>query len=116
MSDPTPFLVTASQVINKKFGILFYGPGTDSKPFQGGTLCVSGKIVRTQVQSSGGNPPPDDCSGTYSYDFNARIQGGADASLVQGAVVRCQYWYRDPSDPAGFGSGLTNALEFTICQ
>ena len=48
-----------------------------ANPYQGGTLCVLGPVKRTPVQGSGGNPPPDDCSGSYSFDFNALIQSGA---------------------------------------
>jgi len=115
VSGGAPFLVTASQVLNQKVGTLFYGLGADSKPFQGATMCVQGPVKRTPVQNSGGNPPPEDCSGTFAFDFNVLIQSGTDPALVQGAAVYCQYWYRDPGDPAGFGTGLSNALSFTIC-
>jgi hypothetical protein len=47
-------------------------------------------------------------------DFNAWIQSGADPLLLAGKTVNGQYWFRDPQDPAGFGTGLTDALEFTI--
>ena len=77
-------------------------------------MCIQTPVKRTPIQNSGGNVGPDDCSGAFGYDFNGRIQSGVDPSLVAGAVVFAQYWYRDPLDPAGFGTGLTDALQFTI--
>jgi hypothetical protein len=114
-SAPAPFLVGAVQVINQKSGILFYGTsGPASAPFQGGFLCVNPPITRTPVQSSQGNPPPGDCSGRFSLDFNALIQSGSDPALGPGTKVWLEYWYRDPA--ASFGSGLTDALEIAICS
>jgi choice-of-anchor B domain-containing protein len=109
-----PFTISASQVLNLQNGLLFYSFGSASVPFQGGTLCLAAPTTRTAGQNSGGNPPPDDCSGNYSFDFNAYIAAGNDPALVAGAKVYAQYWGRDPLDPAGFGSTLTDALEFTL--
>ena len=112
-TDPNPFDVTAVQVVNNKSGTFFYGlNGPKSTPFQGGTMCVQGPRRRTPLQSSGGNPPPNDCSGVFSYDFNARIQSGADPNLVPGARVNAQYWYRDSG--SSFDIGLSDAIEFDI--
>lgn len=114
-SSGTPFTIQTSLVINNKPGILFYGiSGAAGVPFQGGTLCATPPITRTPGQSSGGNPPPDDCSGSLSIDFNAWVQSGIDPLLGAGVRVNAQHWYRDPT--ATFGSGLGNALEFTICH
>jgi hypothetical protein len=112
--SPQPFLVTAGQVINQKTGILIYGLARASTPFQGGTLCVGQPFQRTAAQGSGGNAGPDDCSGSFAYDMNARIQSGVDPQLAVGATVDAQYWYRDPADPAGFATGLSDALEFVV--
>jgi hypothetical protein len=49
-----------------------------------------GADQRTAVQSSAGNPPPNDCSGSYTYDFNVRIASGIDPALVFGATVDAQ--------------------------
>ena len=114
MSSPSPFAITCSNALNNKFGLLFYGLGSNSAPFQGGTLCVQAPIKRTVVQNSGGNQGPSDCSGTFTFDFNALLQSGTDTTLMPCISVFAQYWYRDPQDPAGFGSGLSNALEFEI--
>jgi choice-of-anchor B domain-containing protein len=112
LSAPAPFTITATNVINQKSGLLFYGFASASLPFHGGTMCVQAPITRTQVQNSAGNPPPDDCSGGFVYDFNDRIQSGIDPALTAGTTVFAQFWYRDPVAP--FADGLTNATEFTI--
>ncbi len=114
LTDPNPFLVDALNVLNNKNGVFFYGlNGRHNLPFQGGFLCVFPPIKRTPVQNSGGNPPPGDCSGTYSFDFNAWMQGGSDPNLGLGVQVNGQYWSRDPASPST--TGLTDAIEFSIC-
>jgi hypothetical protein len=109
----TPFLVRAADVINNKQGTCFYGFAPLNAPFQGGTLCVQPPIRRTPVQSSAGNPPPNDCSGAFAFDFNAWIQGGTDPALIGGVVVFSQYWARDPASPST--TSLSNAIRFAIC-
>ncbi|HVS18792.1 MAG TPA: hypothetical protein VMT18_09360, partial [Planctomycetota bacterium] len=109
VSSPNPFTVSASQIVDNVLGIGIYGPLQSSTPFQGGTLCVGGTITRMTAQFSGGAGA---CSGSFAYDFNQVIQGGGDASLVSGATVDMQMWYRDP--PASFSSGLSDAVEFVI--
>jgi Tol biopolymer transport system component len=113
-SAAAPFRIQAAGVINHKPGLLFYGLGFQALPFQGAFLCVATPLTRTIVQLSGGNPPPDDCSGFYSFDFNAHIQSGIDPRLVAGTIADAQYWTRDPADPTGFTTGLTDALHFLI--
>jgi hypothetical protein len=108
------FTISADSVLSQKSGLLFYGLAPASLPFQGGLLCVAGPLKRTPLQSSGGSPPPDDCSGAFSFDFNAWIQSGVDAALVAGAGVHAQYWSREPADPTGFGTSLSDAIAFTI--
>lgn len=107
------FLITASQVLNNKSGLLLYSYAPAFTPFQGGTLCLGGGLKRTPASSSGGNPGPTDCSGGLSFDFQARIQSGVDPQLVAGKVVFAQFIYRDPADASGWG--LSDALAFTIC-
>ncbi len=109
------FDVTATSVINNKNGLFFYGlNGAQALAFQGGILCVKAPIKRTPVQGSGGTPPPNNCSGSFSLDFNAFIASGQDANLVAGRLVHGQYWYRDPGFSVPNNTGLTNALAFTI--
>src|SRR5690349_1700729 len=112
-SQPAAFFLRATSVLNHKPGLLLYGYGAAAVPFQGGFLCVASPITRITVASSGGNPPPADCSGAYAYDFNLRIQSGADSALVPGEDVYAQYWSRDPS--SAFGSGLSGGVSFVIC-
>jgi hypothetical protein len=73
------FTLNARNLLNNQTVIFFYGrSGADNIPFQGGTRCVLVPLKRTPAQSSGGNPPPDDCSGASTFDFNAWTTLGAD--------------------------------------
>lgn len=112
-SSATSFDVDASQVVSHRNGLLFYGFAAASIPFQGGFLCVQPPTRRTVVQDSAGNPPPTDCSGTFSFEFNGWIQSGSDPNLIPGTEVHAQYWYRDPQSPSN--TGLTDATRFGIC-
>ena len=114
-TQPTPFLVRASNVLNHKFGVLFYGADSSFTPFDGGTLCVATPFHRTPGQSSGGNATGLDCSGRLTFDFNAYAQSGVDPALAIGTTLSAQYYFRDPADTGGLGLGLTDALRFTIC-
>lgn len=112
-SSPDGFTVSASDVRNNASGTFFYGlSGRNNAPFMGGTLCTLPPVRRTGLQFSGGNPPPDDCSGAYALDFNAWMNQGFDPRLAAGQVVRGQYWSRDPQST--FHVGLTGAVEFVI--
>jgi hypothetical protein len=110
----TPFFVTASNILNNKSGLLYYGYAPLAAPFQGGIKCVAAPSLRTPLQNSGGSPTGNDCTGTYSFDFMAHILSGADPMLVPGQQVNCQYWSRDPADP--FTTNTTDAVQFTICN
>ncbi len=111
------FFVSATRVINNKSGLFFYGlAGQNAAPFQGGTLCVKLPLERTALQVSGGNAPPNDCSGSYSIDFNQYIASGVDPLLVAGTAVDGQYWARDPGFSAPNNTSLTDAIHFVICE
>ena len=111
-SSSSPFVVNASNFISQKTGLLFYSHQPASAPFQGGFKCTGNPTVRTALQNSGGSASGADCTGTYSYDFNARIQSGVDPTLVAGAEVFAQYWARDPASPSS--TSLSNALRLLI--
>lgn len=111
-SAATPFTVRATNVLNQKSGLLFYGYGPNSSPFQGGVLCVKPPTLRSAVQNSGGSTSGSDCTGVLTLDFNQRIQGGVDPALVLGQEVFCQYWSRDPGSAST--TSLSNALRFLI--
>jgi photosystem II stability/assembly factor-like uncharacterized protein len=113
-SQATPFSILASNVISKSFGLLIYSKtGAAAQPFQGGFLCLQSPVLRTALQNAGGNGPPVDCSGTFTFEFNDYIATGADPGLKAGKEVWTQYWYRDTGSTSE--TGLTGALHFTIC-
>jgi hypothetical protein len=114
VSSASPFLLVATEILNNENGMLFYGYAVQALPFEGGTLCITAPAKRTSVSNSGGSPVGVDCSGAFTFDFNAHIQSGVDPLLVVGQQVGAQFWSRDPRDP--FGSNLTDAVRFAICQ
>ncbi|MBK7642724.1 MAG: hypothetical protein IPJ19_06670 [Planctomycetes bacterium] len=113
VSSAAPFLVTGDRLPSHRSALLFYGFGTASLPFQGATLCLAAPLHRTQLQTSSG-PSPSDCTGTLAFDFGARIAAGSDPALVAGAFVTAQWLVRDPLDPQGFGTALSDGLEFVV--
>ena len=104
------FRVRATQMLNNKSGLLFWGRWPAAAPFQGGTLCVEPPTVRTPAQSTGGNAPPDDCSGEMSFHWSAGY--AAAQGVAPGETIYAQYWTRDPASAAT--TNLTDALRFTI--
>jgi subtilisin family serine protease len=104
--------LSCSQVINQRFGLLFFGSAPLATPFQGGTLCVASPTVRTPSQSSGGPATGTSCTGSYSFTFTTAQMNlfGIDP----GETVYAQYWMRDPASPST--TGLSNAVQFTVCQ
>ena len=111
-TSSSPFVITASPAPSNRNGIFFYGLSPAFTPFNAGTLCVQPPIKRTGVQNSGGNPPPVNCSGEFSFDFNALIGSGLDPQLGAGVTVYGQFWFRSPGDPGN--SAMTQAAAFTI--
>ncbi len=69
---------------------------------------------RTPLQNSGGSTTGTDCSGTFAFDLNSRIQAGSDPALVPGVFVYSQYWSRDPA--ASFASNRSNAIRLAITR
>lgn len=113
LSSAAPFTLSATNVINQRNGVFFYGTsGRVATVFQGGYRCAQSPTRRTGTLSSGGNPTGVDCSGVLAFDFNAWLQSGADPSLIAGAIVDGQFWYRDGA--ASFGTGLSEAIEFVV--
>lgn len=113
-TNPNPFWITCTNVINQKTGMLFYGHQRNATLFQGGTLCAQQPLRRSLLLFSGGTGFGADCSGDFSFDFNAWTRSGVDPSLVHGSRVNAQFWYRDPPTPST--TGLSNAIEFVICD
>jgi hypothetical protein len=105
-------VITCSNVINQKNGLLFWGFTPAATPFQGGTKCVASPTRRTPNLSSGGSASGNDCSGTYAFAFSTGYMNSV--GLVPGDTVHAQWWMRDPASPST--TGLSNALRFTICD
>ena len=103
--------IDAAGVLNNRLGILIWSRASNAAPFQGGFLCVGAPFSRTPVQSSGGNPPPDDCSGAFSFAFDAAY--ASSKGLAAGDVVHAQYWSRDAKSPGG--SSLSDAVRVLLC-
>ncbi|MBI5433774.1 MAG: PD40 domain-containing protein [Planctomycetes bacterium] len=117
MTAGSGFTISVAQVLSNKSGLFFYGvSGQQGAAFQGGTLCVRLPVTRTPIQLSGGNPPPNDCSGGFSIDFNAWIAVGGDPLLVTGTTVDVQCWARDPGFAAPNNTSLSAAVHFGICH
>jgi hypothetical protein len=114
-SSPQPFLIRAANVLGNVNGVLFYGTtGAAQVPFGGGVRCVNGPLRRTAILSSGGVGPFPNCTGQFSYDFNARIRSGVDPLLQQGTTVWAQFYSRDGGFAPPNNTNLTNAITFTI--
>lgn len=96
--------------------------GAQSLPFQGGVLCVASPIRRGPVLDSGGSAAPaNDCTGSWSIDFNAFHASWLHVDAVwsppliaPGTTVWAQWWGRDPGYPSAFASVLTDAVEFVM--
>ena len=113
LTNLAPFTITATQLINQRNGLLFYGLAPAAGAFYGGTKCAASPLKRIVMPSSGGNTGADDCSGGFAFDFNTRLRSGIDPALSIGVDVYAQFWYRDSASLGGVG--MSNALQFRAC-
>jgi len=67
----SPFVIASGAQLNQRPRLLFYGFEAQSLPYQGGWLCVRAPVRRTPLLNSGGSTSGNDCSGVYSFDFDA---------------------------------------------
>ena len=115
-TSATGFLITGTELLNRRPATVLYsvtGPAQPPITFGGGQgmLCVAGKKKHLPVMFTGGTAKPAiDCTGTLTYDFNARIASGVDPALEVCTTVWAQVLFRDRRVLA-----LSDALEFTIC-
>ncbi len=111
-SSPSGFTLSTVQMESQQNALTFFGiSGTATILFMGGLLCVQPPIYRLNVQNTGGSAA---CQGAVSYtlaDILANAAGGA--QVVEGTLVYCQTWGRDPGDI--FGISLSDALQFQAC-
>ncbi len=113
-TDPDPFRLIGSNVVPQEFGILLYGTsGRSNLSFHNGRLCVKAPLTRLLPPKSSGSTGLPPCTGVLRVNFNARIQSGADPSLIVGQRVNAQWLHRDPGVDA-FQDGLTDGAEFFI--
>ncbi|MBK7643347.1 MAG: hypothetical protein IPJ19_09880 [Planctomycetes bacterium] len=109
------FQLLASNVRNQKTGMLLYTlNGLQPTAFGGGTLCLRAPLHRTSALGSGGTVGGSDCSGVYSFDFNAYIASGANPAILPGVTVDAQFWSRDPGFALPNNVGLSQAVHFGI--
>jgi hypothetical protein len=114
-SGANDFHIRATNVINNRSGLFFWGTSPNAGPFLGGTLCVSQPVVRTGVQSSGGSPTGINCN-TGAYDYHFTQAYAAQNSIQLGTDYYGQYWMRDPQNLDGTGAALSNGLHFRFAQ
>lgn len=113
-SQPVDFEVRATQVLDGKPGIFFYGssitmPGA-SPNFFGSWICVKTPISRTPPRNATATGAPP-CTGVYAIGLDELML--LDPTLAPGQVVLGQWWTREPGLAEGFAT--TDAIEFTIC-
>lgn len=110
------FTVSAVPVPGVKPGLwLHTTQGAAATPINNafGWLCINTSgLFRFQAMASTGSNGL--CDGEYAFDFNQWVATQTqNPSLVAGATVDLQCWYRDP--PNAGGANLTNAMHFVLC-
>ena len=113
LNESDTLCVKAAGVLNNQVGILFWGTADQALPAFGGTLRVAPPVRLMNAQPTGGNPGPDDCSGTLEFEFSGAYLSGQ--GIGPFSALYAQYWYRDPRFQAPNDVGLTAAVRFYVC-
>jgi hypothetical protein len=94
------FSVTCNSAVAGQLGRYFYGGAMQSLPWQGGTLCVQGPLVRGPV---------------FTFDsYGTAISPMAFLPGDGGRTLYVQVYGRDPAQPDGTGVQLSNALRVDV--
>jgi glucose/arabinose dehydrogenase len=113
LGAPDDFVITATNVLNKKPGIVIWSLTPGATPFGGGTLCVQAPIHRMDKLTAGGSPQNLDCTGVYSQPVSDAYM--ASQNLAAGTTAHFQIWSRDQGFAPPNNVGLTDALRVLIC-
>jgi len=108
LSGPDDFTLRCELAVPGQWSVFVWGSQSASIPYQGGTLCVGGSLVRTKPSKSEGGP----CSGVAQFDFRQNYM--SQHGLMVGSQVFAQAWMRDPAHPDGTKTGLSDGLAFEI--
>lgn len=112
LSGADDFHVSASDVLNNKAGLLFWGYAGGAQPFAGGLLCVQPPVIRTPLQNSLGSASTSDCSGSFDTYFSHAYFAAKGVQV--GDTLYAQFWSRDPGFAAPQNVSLSNAIEFDV--
>ncbi len=104
--------VLATNVVNNKSGLFFFGAVPHSAPFGGGTLCVQSPVQRAPAIDSGGAASGSSCTGVYDQFLSHAFL--ASKGLSAGSPLYGQVWSRDPQHPDGSTIGLTGGVHLVL--
>jgi hypothetical protein len=108
------FVVSASNVLNAKPGVLLWSAHALGAPLAGGTLCVapSPPSIRGPVLDSGNASGVDECTGVYQFHFSHALMHAR--GITAGTTLYAQFISRDNGFAPPRNVGLTDALRFTV--
>jgi glucose/arabinose dehydrogenase len=113
LGAPDDFVVRATNVLNNRQGLLMWGTSPTFAPLGAGVRCVGAPLRRMPVQSSGGSPSGNDCSGSYAQAFDDSIL--ASNGFLAGQLLFFQWWSRDNGYAPPNNFGLSDALRVMVC-
>ncbi len=108
------FYVVAYYVLPGKPGVLLWSASPAAQPFGGGTLCVQSPLARAVVPPANTLPAFQNCTGTYSFQFRQPYM--VTHGLTLGVTLYAQFLSRDQGFAAPNNIGLTDAVQFTLCN